>query len=138
MQPNETTTSVIPPSQNLPNNTNQPVTNQSKRLSRIITKHPYLYTIFFVLVWVLISGIFSLILFLNFEKSQQESTTDNMTSEETSSNIEGESNKNKDVECSAIKDDVCPAWCSSGADYDCCVAKPDYEWVEGKGCYSSL
>ena len=38
------------------------------------------------------------------------------------------------VDCSNIKDNVCPQWCAPGSDYDCCI-RAEYKWVEGRGCY---
>lgn len=40
------------------------------------------------------------------------------------------------VGCSSAQDNVCPQWCAPGSDYDCCVRKGNYRWIEGRGCYS--
>lgn len=39
-------------------------------------------------------------------------------------------------ECSSLPDNVCPQWCTAGADYDCCIQKLGYEWIQGRGCHS--
>jgi len=37
--------------------------------------------------------------------------------------------------CDVVPDGVCPSWCVAGSDYDCCLAKQGYTWIEGRGCY---
>ncbi len=38
------------------------------------------------------------------------------------------------VDCSIVKDDICPQWCAAGSDYDCCI-RTNHKWIEGRGCY---
>jgi len=50
----------------------------------------------------------------------------------TESELRNEAN----VECSTKTDNICPAWCSAGSDYDCCI-QAGKVWADGRGCYDA-